>query len=102
MSKSFNLCHLVCLRNVHANTLIKYTGETLSKLISSVETLGAKYEVLYLSDPFRPIQNPSHRELERFLAEGTAGNGPLNSTACDEVCKIKSSLLEGVLVVSSI
>uniref|UniRef100_A0A2C9UFW7 V-type proton ATPase subunit S1/VOA1 transmembrane domain-containing protein n=1 Tax=Manihot esculenta TaxID=3983 RepID=A0A2C9UFW7_MANES len=70
----------------------------IEDLISSVETLGAKYEVLYLSDPFRPIQNPSHRELERFLAEGTAGNGPLNSTACDEVCKIKSSLLEGVLV----
>ncbi|KAF2314583.1 hypothetical protein GH714_027769 [Hevea brasiliensis] len=73
-------------------------SETLSELISSVDTLGAKYEVLYISDPFRSIQYPSHRELERFLAEGTAGNGSLNSTICDEVCKIKSSLLEGVLV----
>ncbi|KAJ9153297.1 hypothetical protein P3X46_026751 [Hevea brasiliensis] len=73
-------------------------SETLSELISSVDTLGAKYEVLYISDPFRSIQYPSHRELERFLAEGTAGNGSLNSRICDEVCKIKSSLLEGVLV----
>lgn len=72
-------------------------SEILSELISSVEKLGAKYEVLYVSDPFRSIQNPSHRVLERFLAEG-AGNGSLNSTHCDEVCKIKSSLLEGVLV----
>ncbi|KAF2286329.1 hypothetical protein GH714_014231 [Hevea brasiliensis] len=71
-------------------------SEILFELISSVETLGAKYEVLYLSDPFRSIQYPSYRELERFLAEGTAGS--LNSTICDEVCKIKSSLLEGVLV----
>ncbi|KAF2286330.1 hypothetical protein GH714_014255 [Hevea brasiliensis] len=74
-------------------------SEILFELISSVETLGAKYEVLYLSDPFRSIQYPSYRELERFLAEGTAGS--LNSTICDEVCKIKSSLLEGVLVAMS-
>ncbi|XP_050219347.1 uncharacterized protein LOC126669825 [Mercurialis annua] len=74
-------------------------SEVLSKLISSVERLGVNYEVLYVSDPFRsPIQYPSHRELERFLAEGTVGNGSLNSTTCDEVCRIKSSLLEGVLV----
>lgn len=78
---------------------IFYAGQILSELISSVESLGAKYEVLYLSDPFRSIQYPSRRELERFLAEGTAGS--LNSTICDEVCQIKSSLLEGVLVVSS-
>ncbi|OAY54577.1 uncharacterized protein LOC110611857 [Manihot esculenta] len=71
-------------------------SQILSELISSVESLGAKYEVLYLSDPFRSIQYPSRRELERFLAEGTAGS--LNSTICDEVCQIKSSLLEGVLV----
>ncbi|KDP30641.1 hypothetical protein JCGZ_16206 [Jatropha curcas] len=73
-------------------------SEILSELISSVETLGAKYEVLYISDPFRSVQYPTHRELERFLAESTAGNVSLNSTHCDEVCKIKSSLLEGVLV----
>ncbi|CAK7339058.1 unnamed protein product [Dovyalis caffra] len=73
-------------------------SETFSELISSVETLGEKYAVLYVSDPFQPIQLPYHRELERFLAEGAAGNASLNSMHCDEVCQIKASLLEGVLV----
>ena len=84
------------MRNINADTLIKCAGEILSELITSVETLGAAYEVLYVSDPFRSILY-SHRELERFLVEGSVGN----STVCDEVCKIKSSLLEGVLVVSA-
>lgn len=60
-----------------------------------MDNSGEKYAVLYVSDPFKSIQYPSHREVERFLAEGT------NSTVCGEVCKIKSSLLEGLLVVSS-
>lgn len=60
---------------------------------------GAKYAVLYVSDPIKSIQYPSHRELERFLAE-SSGNASANSIACDEVCQIKSSLLEGLLVVS--
>lgn len=77
-----------------------YAGEIFSELISSVEMLGGKYSVLYVSDPFRSIHLPYHRELERFLAESAAGNASLNSTHCDEVCQIKSSLLEGVLVVS--
>ncbi|TKY67817.1 hypothetical protein E2542_SST10713 [Spatholobus suberectus] len=75
-------------------------GEVLSKLISSVEESGAKYAVLYVSDPSRSIQYPSYRELQRFLAESTTGNELTNSTYtfCDEVCKVKSSLLEGILV----
>ncbi|KAK9274035.1 hypothetical protein L1049_018849 [Liquidambar formosana] len=73
-------------------------SEVFSELISSVEQSGAKYTVLYVSNPFRSIQYPSYRELERFLAEGTSGNGSANSTICDEVCQIKSSLLEGILV----
>lgn len=75
-------------------------GEILSELVSSVEQSGAKYSVLYVSDPSWSIQYPSYRELQRFLAESAAGNGSANSTLCDEVCQIKSSLLEGVLVVS--
>ncbi|KAG6781861.1 hypothetical protein POTOM_011244 [Populus tomentosa] len=67
------------------------------ELINSMEMLGGKYAVLYVSDPFRSIQLPYHEELERFLAEGAGGNASLNSTHCDEVCQIKSSLLEGVL-----
>ncbi|KAH8512333.1 hypothetical protein H0E87_005824 [Populus deltoides] len=60
--------------------------------------VGGKYVVLYVSYPFRSIQLPYHQELERFLAEGAGGNASLNSTHCDEVCQIKSSFLEGVLV----
>ena len=71
-----------------------------SELIDSVEMLGGKYAVLYASHPFRSIQLPCHRELERFLAEGAGGNASVNSTHCDEVCQIKSSLLKGVLCVS--
>lgn len=73
-------------------------SEVFSELISSLEQSGTKYTVLYVSDPFRSIQYPSYRDLERFLAEGTYGNGSANSTTCDEVCQIKSSLLEGLLV----
>ena len=72
----------------------------MNEVISSVEQSGAKYAALYVSDPFKSFRHPGYRELERFLAEDTAGNASANSTGCDEVCKIKSSLLEGVLVVS--
>lgn len=75
----------------------------MSEVISSVELSGTKYAALYVSDPFESIHYPAYRELERFLAEGTAGNegnDSAHSTDCDEVCKIKSSLLEGVFVVS--
>ncbi|CAJ1934004.1 unnamed protein product [Sphenostylis stenocarpa] len=70
-------------------------GEVLSNVISSVEESGAKYAVLYVSDPSRSIQYPSYRDLQRFLAESTESN---KSTSCDEVCLLKSSLLEGILV----
>lgn len=71
-------------------------GEVLSELLSYVENLGAKYTALYVSDPFRSIQFPSHGEVERFLAESTDGNKSLNG--CDGVCQIKSSFLEGIFV----
>ncbi|XP_010257736.1 PREDICTED: uncharacterized protein LOC104597717 isoform X2 [Nelumbo nucifera] len=73
-------------------------GEIFSELISSVEQSGAKYTVLYASDPYRSIRYPSYKVLERFLAEGAGGNGSANSTACDGVCQTISSLIEGVLV----
>lgn len=65
-----------------------------------MEKSGAKYTVLYVSDPVRSVQYPSHQELERFLAESVAGNKSTNNTGCDEVCQFKSSLFEGILVVS--
>lgn len=67
-------------------------GETFSGLVNSMDQSGEKYAVLYVSNPFKSIQYPSYREVERFLQEST------NSTTCGEVCKIKSSLLEGLLV----
>lgn len=65
-----------------------------------MEHLGAKYTVLYVSDPLRSIQYPSHRALERFLAEGGVNSGSGNQT-CDEVCKLKATFLESILVVST-
>lgn len=73
-------------------------SEVISELIDSVEKSGAKYTVLYVSDPVRSVQYPSHRELERFLAESVVGNKSANTTGCNEVCQFKSSLLEGILV----
>ncbi|KAB2619816.1 hypothetical protein D8674_040648 [Pyrus ussuriensis x Pyrus communis] len=73
-------------------------GKVFSDLVNSMDQSGAKYGVLYVSDPSKSIQYPSHRELERFLAESGSGNASANSTTCDEVCQIKSSLLEGLLV----
>ncbi|KAE9620243.1 hypothetical protein Lal_00019049 [Lupinus albus] len=73
-------------------------GGVLSELITSVEESGAKYAVLYVSDPSRSTQYPSYRDLQRFLEESTADNVSTNSTVCDSVCQIKSSLLEGLLV----
>ncbi|KAK6163795.1 hypothetical protein DH2020_000659 [Rehmannia glutinosa] len=70
----------------------------LSQLLNSVNQLGIQYTVLYISDPSRSVSYLSHRGLERFLAEGSMGNGSANSTVCDGVCQIKSSLLEGILV----
>ncbi|KAI3996498.1 hypothetical protein MKX01_001336 [Papaver californicum] len=73
-------------------------GEILSSLVSALKKLGASYTVLYASDPSGLVPYPSYRELDRFLAEGTVGNGSLNATYCDGVCQIKSSLLEGLFV----
>ncbi|XP_022731527.1 uncharacterized protein LOC111286029 [Durio zibethinus] len=73
-------------------------SEIMNEVISTVEQSGAKYAALYVSDPFISIRYPGYRELERFLAESAAVNASTNSKGCDEVCKIKSSLLEGVLV----
>ncbi|XP_028753523.1 uncharacterized protein LOC114713105 [Neltuma alba] len=73
-------------------------GKILSELLSSVEKSGAKYSVLYVSDPSRSSRYPSYREIQRFLAESTPGNLSANVTLCDEVCQIKSSLLEGLIV----
>lgn len=73
-------------------------GQVLSELISSVEKTGAKYSVLYVSDPVNVIRYPSYRQVDRFLAE-KSGNSS-DDGKCDGVCQIKSSMLEGLFVVS--
>lgn len=73
-------------------------SQVFSEVLRSVERMGAKYSVLYVSEPFRAIQYPTNHDLHRFLAEGTVGNESANSTSCDGVCQIKSSLLEGIFV----
>ncbi|VFQ82182.1 unnamed protein product [Cuscuta campestris] len=72
-------------------------GQVLAELISFMEHLGAKYSVLYVSDPSSSIQYPSHKKLERFLAEGRFDNGSGNVT-CDEVCRTKATFLESIFV----
>jgi hypothetical protein len=97
--QSYGLCQTLSYHLLNSHACI-FLGEVLSELISSVEESGAKYAVLYVSDLSRSIQYPSYRELQRFLAESATGNGSTNSTACDGVCQLKSSLLEGLFVVS--
>ncbi|KAI7734830.1 hypothetical protein M8C21_017776, partial [Ambrosia artemisiifolia] len=72
-------------------------GQVLSELIRSVEKTRAKYSVLYVSDHVIVIRYPSYRQVDRFLAE-KSGNLSKESTECDGVCQIKSSLVEGLLV----
>ncbi|XP_021755048.1 uncharacterized protein LOC110720341 [Chenopodium quinoa] len=73
-------------------------GQYFSELISSLDHSGAKYTVLYVSDPYYPIQYPSSHQIGRLLAE-SPGNASLNSTVfCDGVCQIKKTLLEAVFV----
>ncbi|KAG2317890.1 hypothetical protein Bca52824_021012 [Brassica carinata] len=70
--------------------------ESISELVSSVEQSGSKYTALYVSDPY---WYTSYKTLQRFLAESGSGNSTVGvSTTCDELCKFKSSLLEGILV----
>ncbi|KAL0691196.1 hypothetical protein Bca4012_090875 [Brassica carinata] len=70
--------------------------ESISELVSSVEQSGSKYTALYVSDPY---WYTSYKTLQRFLAESGTGNSTVGvATTCDELCKFKSSLLEGILV----
>ncbi|THU48610.1 hypothetical protein C4D60_Mb06t00810 [Musa balbisiana] len=67
-----------------------------SDIVDLLKQSGAKYTVLYTSRPYKTLQYPAHLAL-RFLADGTQSNAS-NSSTCDGVCQIKSSLLEGIFV----
>lgn len=60
---------------------------------------GAKYTILYASQPSGLLEKPSDLPLGRYLAEKTnASKAGLGK--CDGECLVKSTLLEGTFVVS--
>jgi hypothetical protein len=64
---------------------------------------GAKYTVLYASQPSGLLESPSGLPLGRHLAEKkTNGTKAVQGEKekCDGECLVKSSLLEGTFVVS--
>lgn len=69
-------------------------GKTLSTLVEFLKKYSATYSVLYASDPYMFNHYHSHLAM-RSLAEH---NTSVNSTLCDGVCQLKSSLLEGLFV----
>jgi len=87
---------VVCHRGF--SSLKTVEGDVFSELISSLDKSGAKYAVLYVSDSYNPIQDPSSYPLGRFLAEAPSGNVSLDSVFCNGVCQIKKSLLEALFV----
>jgi hypothetical protein len=71
----------------------------LSDLVSVLEKSGARYTVLYASEPYNIGQYGSRAPLTRFLEE-TNTSASSKTAKCDETCKLKASLLEGLFVVS--
>lgn len=61
---------------------------------------GARYTVLYVSQPYSLLENPSNLPLSRYLAEKTNTTAKSGLGKCDGECLVKSSLLEGAFVVS--
>ncbi|KAH7677573.1 hypothetical protein IHE45_07G093400 [Dioscorea alata] len=87
---------LVFFCNVDSGHLdhVKSEGEILRELVNFLDQSGASYSMLYVSDPYTSLQYLPNLSRSRILAENTSGN----STTCDGVCQIKSSLLEGFFV----
>ncbi|WVZ88176.1 hypothetical protein U9M48_034724 [Paspalum notatum var. saurae] len=75
----------------------KSEGELLSELVAVLKMSGAKYTVLYASQPSGLLENPSDLPLGRYLAEKTNTTKALRGE-CDGECLVKSSLLEGTFV----
>jgi len=75
----------------------KSEGEMLLELVSVLNKSGAKYTILYASQPYVLLENPSDLPLARYLAEKTNTTKPILEK-CDVECQLKSTLLEGVFV----
>jgi hypothetical protein len=76
------------------------SGELLSELVSVLKKSGAKYTVLYASQPYGLVEKTSNLPITRYLAEKTNTSTEPGLGGCDGECAVKSSLLEGVFVVS--
>jgi len=75
----------------------KLEGEILSELVSVLEKSGARYTFLYVSEPYNHGRHGTRAPLARFLEE-TNTSSSSKTTKCDELCKLKASLLEGLFV----
>jgi hypothetical protein len=75
----------------------KSEGELLSELVAMLKKSGAKYTILYASEPSGLLENPSSLPLGRYLAEKTNTTKP-GRGKCDGECLVKSTLLEGTFV----
>jgi hypothetical protein len=71
------------------------TGELLSDLVAILDKSGAKYMILYASQPSGLLESP----VGRFLAEKT-NTTKVGLGNCEGDCLVKSTLLEGTFVVS--
>ncbi|KAG5006562.1 hypothetical protein JHK82_024506 [Glycine max] len=91
-----------CEASSYQKLLMKRVEENLGSIGNS-KALSVHNSVMELHNICNhPYLSQLHAEedLQRFLAESTAGNESTNSTIC-EVCQLKSSLLEGILVVNN-
>ncbi|XP_006663770.1 uncharacterized protein LOC102712404 [Oryza brachyantha] len=75
----------------------KSEGELLSEMVTLLKKSGAKYTILYASQPYGLLENPSNLPLGRYLAEKTNTTKP-GRGKCDGECLVKSTLLEGSFV----
>lgn len=75
----------------------KSEGEILSDLVNVLDKSGARYTVLYASEPYNVGQHGTSVRLTRFLEESNNSTSA-KTTKCDETCKLKASLLEGLFV----
>ncbi|KAL5206304.1 hypothetical protein ABZP36_034513 [Zizania latifolia] len=76
---------------------VKSEGELLSELVTLLKKSGAKYTILYASQPYGLLENPSNLPLGRYLAEKT-NTTKASLGKCDGECMVKSTLLEGSFV----
>jgi hypothetical protein len=61
-------------------------GELLSELVDTLKMSGAKYTILYASQPSGLLEKPSNLPLGRYLAEKTNTTAKAARGKCDGNC----------------